>query len=196
MRWLVSIFGLALGTVAATAQQMNPPADDPVRTLVARLNLERYKTTIKELTQFGDRLEGTDRNRGAVDWIEAQLKSYGCPTERHRYVKESPKPPAPQPQASAPPSPVIAIGEVRLGQGGSRLRGSLGRRLRTTIQIGSPTLRCAFSMPSRVCPETASRSTVREWVLLVPTRCTSWAHTWMGEASAKVPTTMHPAPRS
>jgi hypothetical protein len=108
-----------------TAQQANPPTDDPVRTLVSRLDLERYKTTISGLTQFGDRLEGTDRNRAAVDWIEAQLKSYGCPTERHRYVKEPPRPPAQpaQPPISAPPSPVIASGEMRMGQGGSRLRG-------------------------------------------------------------------------
>ncbi len=53
-------------------------ADDPVRTLVGRLDLEKYKATIKGLTQFGDRREGTDRNRAANDWIEAQLKSYGC----------------------------------------------------------------------------------------------------------------------
>src|SRR5262245_7457916 len=65
-----------------------PPADsvDPVRVLVGRLDLERYKTTIKGLTQFGDRRQGTDRNRAAVDWIEAQLKSYGCTnTERIKY---------------------------------------------------------------------------------------------------------------
>lgn len=53
-------------------------AEDPVRTLVGRLDLEKYKATIKGLTQFGDRREGTDRNRAANDWIEAQLKSYGC----------------------------------------------------------------------------------------------------------------------
>jgi hypothetical protein len=34
--------------------------------------------TRKGLTQFGDRRQGTDRNRKAVEWIEAQLKSYGC----------------------------------------------------------------------------------------------------------------------
>ncbi len=62
---------------AAQAGSANP-AEDPVRTLVGRLDLERYKTTIKGLTQFGDRREGTDRNRAATDWIEAQLKSYGC----------------------------------------------------------------------------------------------------------------------
>src|SRR5216110_373665 len=45
-------------------------ADDPVRVLVGRLDLERYKATIKGLTEFGDRRQGTDRNRAAVDWIE------------------------------------------------------------------------------------------------------------------------------
>jgi hypothetical protein len=57
-------------------------ADDPIRTLVGRLDLEKCKATIKGLAQFGDRQQGTDRNRAAVDWIEAQLRSYGCSTER------------------------------------------------------------------------------------------------------------------
>jgi hypothetical protein len=53
---------------------------------VAQLDLERYKATIKGLTQFGDRRQGTTRNRQAIDWIEAQLKSYGCTnTERITY---------------------------------------------------------------------------------------------------------------
>jgi hypothetical protein len=57
--------------------------------LVGRLDLERYKATIKGLTEFGDRRQGTDRNRKAVDWIEAQLKSYGCMnTERLKYDYE------------------------------------------------------------------------------------------------------------
>jgi Peptidase family M28 len=51
---------------------------DPVKVLVGRLDLEKYKATIKGLTQFGDRRQGTDRNRAAVDWIESKLKSYGC----------------------------------------------------------------------------------------------------------------------
>jgi hypothetical protein len=80
----------ALG-VSLTAQQGQgaPPAvdaADPVKILVDRLDLEKYKATIKGLTQFGDRRQGTDRNRAAVDWIEAQLKSYGCTnTERIKY---------------------------------------------------------------------------------------------------------------
>src|SRR5215469_16488925 len=63
-----------------------PAAPDPIQTLVSRLELQRYKTTIRGLTQFGDRRQGTERNRKAVDWIEAQLKSYGCSnTERIIY---------------------------------------------------------------------------------------------------------------
>src|ERR1700677_174308 len=65
--------------------QPAPPAD-PIATLVQRLDLEKYKATIKALTRFGDRRQGTARNRDAIDWIEAQLKSYGCTnTERVKY---------------------------------------------------------------------------------------------------------------
>jgi hypothetical protein len=110
-----------VGAALAAAQQASAPADGPVQILVARLDLERYKATIRGLTQFGDRREGTDRNRAAVDWIEAQLKSFGCPTERHRYTVDPPPPP--QGRAGGPPNPVIASGEVRRGPGGSRLRG-------------------------------------------------------------------------
>ena len=72
------------GGGAAVQGVVTPPPDD-VRTLVSRLELDKYKATIKGLTQFGDRREGTERNRKAVDWIEAQLKSYGCPTARITY---------------------------------------------------------------------------------------------------------------
>src|SRR6478735_3840345 len=66
----------AQGGTSAQAQAAAAP--DPIKSLVDRLELEKYKATIKGLTQFGDRRQGTDRNRAAVDWIEAQLKSYGC----------------------------------------------------------------------------------------------------------------------
>ena len=67
------------GQAGSTAQAAAPGSqEDPVRTLVGRLDLERYKATVKGLTQFGDRRQGTDRNRAANDWIEAQLKTYGC----------------------------------------------------------------------------------------------------------------------
>jgi hypothetical protein len=79
-------------------QQPEQAPPDPIRTLVSRLDLEKYKATIKGLTQFGDRRQGTDRNRAAIDWIEAQLKSYGCTnTERIKYTYE----PAPRTNTNA-----------------------------------------------------------------------------------------------
>jgi len=78
--------------LAAQAPEPAPADGDPIKVLISRLELEKYKATIKGLTQFGDRRQGTDRNRAAVDWIEAQLKSYGCPTERIKYVYDPPPP--------------------------------------------------------------------------------------------------------
>jgi hypothetical protein len=76
-------------SVTLTQAQQTPP--DPIASLVGQLSLDRYKATIKGLTQFGDRRQGTDRNRAAVDWIETQLKSYGCTnTERLHYVYDPP----------------------------------------------------------------------------------------------------------
>jgi len=97
-RWTGALAAvLTTSLLPASAQAPAPQtADDPIRTLVGRLDLERYKATIKGLTQFGDRRQGTDRNRAATDWIEAQLKSYGCTnTERIRYEY------APQPRTPA-----------------------------------------------------------------------------------------------
>ncbi|HEY9225250.1 MAG TPA: M20/M25/M40 family metallo-hydrolase [Gemmatimonadaceae bacterium] len=85
---LTTLAATAVAQDAAAAQSGAPrdTTPDPVRTMVARLDLEKYKATIKGLTQFGDRRQGTDRNRAAIDWIEAQLKSYGCTnTERIKY---------------------------------------------------------------------------------------------------------------
>src|SRR5436305_10775825 len=79
---------VALGSPleAQRATAAGDTTDDPIATMVGRLDLERYKATIKGLTQFGDRRQGTSRNRAAIDWIEAQLKSYGCTnTERIHY---------------------------------------------------------------------------------------------------------------
>ncbi len=58
---------LAVSPFGLSAQS---EGDDPVKTLVGRLELEKYKATIKGLTQFGDRRQGTDRNRAAVDRLD------------------------------------------------------------------------------------------------------------------------------
>ena len=127
--------GSLLASVALPAFAQAAPATaavdsvDPVRDLVSRLDLEKYKATIKGLTQFGDRRQGTARNRAAVDWIEAQLKSYGCtPTERITYDYQ---PPAPRPAAAAPAVPRPAS---NVAQGGGRLRGN---RMPTGVNIDS-----------------------------------------------------------
>jgi hypothetical protein len=122
-RWIVAVGVLTAGLgTGAIGQQSSVSPDDPVKVLVGRLDLERYKATIQGLTQFGDRRHGTDRNRAAVDWIEAQLESYGCATGRLAYIQPPPAPPQPA-RAGGPPNPVIASGEIRSGVGGSRYYG-------------------------------------------------------------------------
>ena len=80
--------------------------------------MEKYKASVKGLTQFGDRRQGTERNRKAVDWIEAQLKSYGCPTDRIKYEYQ------PNPQTGGGGRGNRGPDEA---QGGGRLRGIRAR---------------------------------------------------------------------
>src|SRR5258708_17158933 len=83
MRFLLGTLMFAAGL---SAQTVNAPSD-PVRTVVGRLDLERYKADIKGLAQFGDRMQGTQRNRDAIDWLEKQLRSFGYSNvERHRVM--------------------------------------------------------------------------------------------------------------
>jgi hypothetical protein len=121
---IVALAATTSGTVWCQQQfypVQTPAPDEAVKTLVSRLDLERYKTTIKDLTQFGDRRQGTDRNRAAIDWIETQLKNYGCAnTERLHYTYNPPPQPAAAPRSL---NPIIASGEIRNSVGGSRLRG-------------------------------------------------------------------------
>ena len=112
--------GLVLGAGAdRVAGQQTAEAADPVEALVGRLDLEQYKATIKGLTQFGDRRQGTQRNRDAVDWIEAQLQAAGCTTtERVIYTYGTPQPP-PRPPLRAggaqPPANPTGPTPVRVG---------------------------------------------------------------------------------
>jgi hypothetical protein len=120
---LASIFLLATPLALPASAQTSAPAAaaaaaplDPVAQLVSQLDLGRYKDTIRNLARFGDRKQGTERNRKAIAWIEAQLKSYGCATERIRYD-----------YVAAPRQRVPATGGGRggpSGQGGSTLFGT------------------------------------------------------------------------
>ena len=110
---------------------------DPIPRLVARLDLERYKATIKGLTQFGDRRQGTDRNRAAVDWIEAQLRSYGC-SDIGR-IKYDYQPPAPRARTDTTPRPPAR--DTTRASGGGRLRGIRARTGVNTDSLRQPDAR-------------------------------------------------------
>src|SRR5258706_7142315 len=104
-------------TFIASAAQQSAPAvkSDPIPALVSQLDLQRYKATIKGLTQFGDRRQGTARNRAAVDWIEQQLRSYGC-SDVSRLTYEF-QPPPPRPPGQGPAGAAGAAGAAG-GRGG------------------------------------------------------------------------------
>ncbi len=144
---------LAAAAAPLAAQSVPQPAPDTavdaIKNMVAMLSLDQYKATIKGLTQFGDRRQGTDRNRAAVDWIEAKLKSYGCtPTARITYDYQPPPP-----RARPTPEQIAAAQHLRAegwGEGGSRVRGV---RARTGVNNDSlkqpdPAIRATDSQPS------------------------------------------------
>jgi hypothetical protein len=124
MRSTVCVVAIGVASFVSVARAQDPAApafrpfpgsqpDPIVKGLVDRLELEKYKATIKGLTQFGDRRQGTDRNRAALDWIEAQLKSYGCTnTERLTYTH-------PSPEASDPDAPARGAAPGGRGRGGA-----------------------------------------------------------------------------
>ncbi len=128
---------LAKMLVTAVLAQTPPAPADDVKTLVGRLSLEQYKTTLSGLTRFGDRRQGTKRNRDAIDWIEAQLEAVGCTTtERLDYTYE----PAPSP--GAPPRSPEDLNPAggtptggRIGRNGSGPGGAsiFGYRARTGV---------------------------------------------------------------
>jgi hypothetical protein len=142
---------IVLATAEPPRAQAPVPAaaPDAIRTLVSRLDLERYKATVKGLTEFGDRRQGTERNRKAVDWIEAQLKSYGCATERIKYTYE---PPPPNPAAT--PAPPTAPNPNARAVGGGRPRGTRTRTGVNTDPMRQPDekLRALNSEPSTPGP--------------------------------------------
>jgi hypothetical protein len=134
--FFVALCALSTGFVTPTLGQRGgeqtaaatPEPDDPVKTLVGRLELENYKATVKGLTQFGDRRQGTERNRMAVDWIEAQLKSYGCPTDRIKYEY----------QPNPPNTAGRGRGRGNLPPGGGRFKGIRARTGVNTDPMAQP----------------------------------------------------------
>jgi hypothetical protein len=113
----------AASTLPLQGQQAATTTDD-IATLAGRLDLNRYKATVEGLSQFGDRREGTKRNRDAVAWIEAQLKAYGCSdVERLTYTYTARR----QTGSAAPPAAPAPGPFKGEGPGGSTIFGR-GRR--------------------------------------------------------------------
>jgi hypothetical protein len=146
---VVLLGSAVLGQSGPTVPPPNPAPD--VTTLISRLSLEGYKATVKGLTIFGDRRQGTERNRRAVDWIEAQLKSYGCPTERIKYTYTTP-PPQPRTEGSETAKPAAAT--VPRISGGGRPRGQRARTGVNTDPMRQPDekLRALNSEPAKDGP--------------------------------------------
>jgi len=122
------VCGLLSIAVATSSTSSAQQADaDPIRVLVSRLDLASYKSTLKGLTRFGDRRQGTTRNRNAVDWIEQQLIAAGCDNvERLTYIYD----PEPRPPRAARPSTADLttptggiVGRNGSGPGGSSIYG-------------------------------------------------------------------------
>ena len=141
-----------LSTVAAGQEQQTAPPeldnDDVVATLVGRLELEQFKGTLEGLTQFGDRAQGTQRNRDAVDWIEARLQAVGC-TSTGRVSYEMPPRPVRErspdrPRAGGPDNRTEGtatggrIGRNGTGPGGSVVFGYRSRTGGNTDPLAHP----------------------------------------------------------
>ena len=127
------LMGLAIVMAAVSLDAQQPaapaPANDPIRTLVSRLDLEKYKATIKGLTAFGDRRQGTERNARPSTGSKRSSRATAVRPSASKY-EYNPAPPSRrrrrgggQGGGQKPPNPIIASGEVRSGPGGSRYRG-------------------------------------------------------------------------
>ncbi len=127
---LVGVAPLATPRAARAQFVVDTTLDAGIASMVARLDLEKYKATIKGLTTFGDRRQGTKRNRDAIAWIETQLKSYGC-ANVERLVYDY-APPVRGQQVQLPGAAPVRGPDAQVG--GSRMR---GKKAVTGVNIDS-----------------------------------------------------------
>jgi len=148
---LVAALAIPAPTLAqGDSAKAPPPPPDLIPQLVARLDLERYKATIKGLTRFGDRRQGTDRNRAAVDWIEAQLRSYGCSDVSRLKYDYQPSPPSPEGRGGQG----VRTRDTSRASGGGRYRGIRARTGVNTDSLKQPDARLrALDTPPSVAGE-------------------------------------------
>ena len=154
----VQVAAATTQTISAVESKPLTQANPFILSLVQQLELEKYKASIKALTQFGDRRQGTERNRQALNWIEAQLKSYGCSNvERlqYQYTQAAPNTP------TAPRKAIVSSGGGLggpAGQGGSTL---FGHRAKTGVNI-DPLLQPNEKLRTLNAEATPSGTSVRE----------------------------------
>lgn len=141
-----------LGGVPMTA------ADSAVQQIVARLDFQSYKSLVWGLTRFGDRMQGTQRNVDATNWIEAQLKSWGYAVERIKYVYRSRTDTTAQPReevyatkvGSTVPGEMYIVGGHMDGRGGGEAANDDGSGTALVMELArvlaSPDIRTARSV--------------------------------------------------
>lgn len=109
--------GVRLGGVLGGVELT--PEDEMVDALVDRLDFESYVSIIEGLAEFGDRMQGTERNERAVDWIEEQLRSWGYETERVFYeYRGEPRSQVLATKIGQDPSEMYILGAHMDGRGG------------------------------------------------------------------------------
>ena len=145
--------GLAILMAAASldAQQPAAPAaaNDPIRTLVSRLDLEKYKATIKGLTAFGDRRQGTSATARPSTGSKRSSRATAAPTERVSYEYKTPATARDAAVARAAgrnrPTRSLPAAKCDPDRAARAIAGSRGEPASTTIPTPSPTKSCASS---------------------------------------------------
>jgi hypothetical protein len=141
-----------LGGVPMTA------ADSAVKAIVDRLDFQSYKTLVWGLSQFGDRMQGTQRNVDATNWIEAQLESWGYTVERIKYIYRARNDTTPQPReevyatkvGSTVPGEMYLVSGHMDGRGGGQAANDDGSGTALVMELArvlaSPDIRTARSV--------------------------------------------------
>ena len=86
------------------AQSAAAQPDPNIKAMVDRLDLEKFKATIKGLTQFGDRRQGTDRNRRRSTGLKRSSRATAARTPSASLTPTHP------PAASDPNAPARGAG--------------------------------------------------------------------------------------
>jgi hypothetical protein len=147
----MAVFTLLTAAAGLQAQPAPVPGNAPqpdIAAMVKRLDLERFKSLIKGLTQFGDRRQGTARNRASLDWIEAQLKEAGCANIERLHYEYQP------PAAAGRGGNGRAAGGPNVGPGGARRygNGNLEVYNQDPMKQPDPKLRALDSEPTTPGP--------------------------------------------